>query len=146
MTNNAIVSDARTRDDEVIERAVKRLKKAYLRHVSWRGVAGELRYLYSLICSMVLISLACQSSALAPMKEATTKQVPASPTVPTQVRPESRMVCAESLHVRAEPMGEVRGYALYGQSLQVFAPVDGWSQVASGKWRGLWVRESWLCD
>ena len=104
-----------------------------------------MRYWFSLIC---LISLACQSSALAPMKEATTESKPtATPTVPTP-SPETMVlqVCAESLHVRVEPMGEVRGWLEDGQKVRVYLPVDGWSQIAAGKWRGLWVRESWLCE
>lgn len=101
------------------------------------------RYLFSLIC---LISLACQSSALAPMKEAATEQVPATPTVPAQVQGVSREVCAESLWVRVEPMGERRGFVSQGETVQVLEPVKGWSQIAAGKWRGLWVRESWLCE
>lgn len=105
-----------------------------------------MKYLYSLICSMVLISLACQSSALAPNQKATTESKPtASPTVPTQVQGVSREVCAESLWVRVVPMGERKGSVSQGETLQVFEPVDGWSQIAAGKWRGLWVRESWLC-
>jgi hypothetical protein len=57
-----------------------------------------------------------------------------------------REVCAESLHVRAGPMGEVRGWLEDGQKVRVYLPVDGWSQIAAGKFRGLWVRESWLCE
>ena len=104
-----------------------------------------MRYWFSLIC---LISLACQSSALAPMKEAATESKPtAPPTMPTP-SPETtvRAVCAELLHVRTEPMGEVRGWLEDGQKVRVYLPVDGWSQIAAGKWRGLWVRESWLCE
>lgn len=107
-----------------------------------------MKNLYSWICLLALFSLACQASAAqaAPMKEATTESPPtASPTVPAQVRGESRTVCAESLWVRVEPMGERRGVVSQGETLQVLEPVDGWSQVAAGKWRGLWVRESWLC-
>lgn len=48
--------------------------------------------------------------------------------------------------MRAAPMGEVRDWAAKGEVLEVFEPVDGWSQIAAGKWRGLWVRESWLCQ
>ena len=103
-----------------------------------------MRILYSWVCLM-LLTLACQSSALAPMQEASTEQVPSTPTVPTQVQGVSREVCAESLWVRVEPMGERRGFVSQGETVQVFEPVDGWSQVAAGKWRGLWVRESWLC-
>lgn len=105
-----------------------------------------MKNLYSWICSLALISLACQASAAqaATMKEAATEILPtATPTVPAQVR--AREVCAESLWVRVEPMGERRGVVLQGETLQVLEPVEGWSQVAAGKWRGLWVRESWLC-
>lgn len=53
MTDNDPKGDARTRDEQVIERAVKRLKKAYLRHASWRGVAREcnvnVRYVWQLV-------------------------------------------------------------------------------------------------
>jgi len=53
MTDNKTQSDARAQDGQVIERAVKRLKKAYLRHASWRGVAGEcgvnVRYVWQLV-------------------------------------------------------------------------------------------------
>lgn len=52
MKDNIVRSDARAEDEQVIERAVKRLKKAYLRHVSWRGVAKErgvnVQYVWSL--------------------------------------------------------------------------------------------------
>ncbi len=52
MKNNTVRSDARAGDEQVIERAVNRLKKAYLRHVSWRGVAKErgvnVQYVWSL--------------------------------------------------------------------------------------------------
>lgn len=105
-----------------------------------------MKNLYSWICSLALISLACQASAAqaAPMKEAATERPPtATPTMPAQVR--AREVCAESLHVRVAPMGEVRGWAGKGEVLEVLPAVDGWSQIAAGKWRGLWVRESWLC-
>lgn len=106
-----------------------------------------MKNLYNWICSLVLISLACQMSAAqaAPMKEATTEVLPATPTVPT-ASVLVREVCAESLHVRASPMGEVRGWLENGQMVRVYLPVDGWSQIAAGKWRGLWVRESWLCQ
>ncbi len=81
----------------------------------------------------------------APMKEATTESKPtSSPTVPT-ASVLSREVCAESLWVRTVPMGERRGHVSQGETVQVYAPVEGWSQIAAGKWRGLWVRESWLC-
>lgn len=53
MTNNNVSDDVRAKDGQVIERAVNRLKKAYLRHVSWRGVAGEcgvnVRYVWALV-------------------------------------------------------------------------------------------------
>ena len=52
MNNNRPGSDARAKDELVIDRAVKRLKKAYLRHASWRGVARErgvnVRYVWAL--------------------------------------------------------------------------------------------------
>ena len=52
MKNNTARSDARAEDEQVIARAVNRLKKAYLRHVSWRGVAKErgvnVQYVWSL--------------------------------------------------------------------------------------------------
>jgi hypothetical protein len=107
------------------------------------------KVLFSWICFLSCTMLACQISAAqaAPMKEATTESKPtASPTVPTQVQGVSREVCAESLWVRVEPMGERRGFVSQGETVQVYAPVDGWSQIAAGKWRGLWVRESWLCQ
>jgi hypothetical protein len=53
MTNNTLHADALNKDVECIARAQKRLKKAYLRHVSWRGVAGEcgvkVRYVWALV-------------------------------------------------------------------------------------------------
>jgi len=54
MTRNNPKRDALTRDDECIARAQNRLKKAYLRHVSWRGVAAEfggynVRYVWALV-------------------------------------------------------------------------------------------------
>ncbi len=53
MTDNTPKPDALTRDGQVIKRAQRRLKKAYLRHVSWRGVAGEcgvnVRYVWALV-------------------------------------------------------------------------------------------------
>ena len=106
-----------------------------------------MKYLFSLICSLSLISLACQMSAAqaVPQQEAATVNAPSPPTVPTP-SVLSREVCAESLHVRVAPMGEVRGWLAKGEPVEVFAAVDGWSQVAAGKWRGLWVRESWLCE
>ena len=41
MTDNKERNAARAKDEQCIERAQKRLKKAYLRHSSWHGVAGE---------------------------------------------------------------------------------------------------------
>ena len=100
-------------------------------------------FLVSCSCSM----LACSMSATSGLpREAATVTVAATPTVPAQVQGVSREVCAESLWVRVEPMGERRGFVSRGETIQVFEPVNGWSQVAAGKWRGLWVRESWLCE
>lgn len=95
------------------------------------------------------ISLACGSAAQAVhQQEAATERPPtATPTMPAPFEGPTRIkaVCAESLHVRAAPMGEVRGYLFAGQLVEVFEAEDGWSQIAAGEWRGLWVRESWLC-
>ena len=41
MTDNTPQNDALTPNERVVARAVRKLKKAYLRHVSWRGVAQE---------------------------------------------------------------------------------------------------------
>lgn len=41
MTDNMPQNEVLTPNERVIARAQKRLKKAYLRHVSWRGVAQE---------------------------------------------------------------------------------------------------------
>jgi hypothetical protein len=41
VTDNTPKNDARAKDEQVIERAQKRLKKAYLRLPSWRMVAQE---------------------------------------------------------------------------------------------------------
>ena len=41
MTDNAPESDEKEKDGKCIARAVKALKKAYLRHTSWRMVAQE---------------------------------------------------------------------------------------------------------
>lgn len=53
MTNNTARGDALGKDVECIARAQKRLKKAYLRYVSWRGVAKEcgvnVRYVWALV-------------------------------------------------------------------------------------------------
>lgn len=43
-------------------------------------------------------------------------------------------------------MGERVGYVYGGELLEVFEPEEGWSQIAAGEWRGLWVKDSWLCD
>ncbi len=81
-------------------------------------------------------------------REEATAEVSPSPTMepalfegPTRIK----VVCAELLWVRESPMGERVGYVRGGQLLEVFEPVNGWSEIAAGKWRGLWVRESWLC-
>jgi hypothetical protein len=75
-------------------------------------------------------------------QEVATAGMPASEyNPPTRIK----AVCAESLHVRASPMGEVRGYLYRGQIVEVFESEEGWSQIAAGEWRGLWVRDSWLC-
>jgi len=106
-----------------------------------------MKNLYSWICLLALISLGCKmSAALSIPQPARTKQAEASvPTVPTATVFD-REVCAESLWVRDAPMGVRRGGFEIGDRVEVFAAVDGWAQIASGKWRGLWVRESWLCD
>lgn len=70
--------------------------------------------------------------------------VPATPTVPAQVQ--AREVCAESLHVRDAPMGEVEGWLVKGETVEVYPVVDGWSQIASGEWRDRWVKTEWLCE
>lgn len=103
-----------------------------------------MKSLYSWVCLM-LLTLACQTSALAPMKEAATEQVPATPTEPTQVR-SVRMVCADGLNFRDAPMGEIKYQAERGERVWVLEPVNGWSEIASGKWQGLYVKESWLCE
>lgn len=41
MTDNSALANVHPKDAQCIERAQKALKKAYLRHVSWRGVAQE---------------------------------------------------------------------------------------------------------
>lgn len=41
MTDNTPQTDALTPNERVIARAVRKLKKAYLRHCAWRGVAQE---------------------------------------------------------------------------------------------------------
>ena len=41
MTDNTPQNDALTPNERIIARAVRKLKKAYLRHCAWRGVAQE---------------------------------------------------------------------------------------------------------
>ena len=41
MINNSPLANVNAKDAQCIERAQKALKKAYIRHVSWRGVAQE---------------------------------------------------------------------------------------------------------
>lgn len=107
-----------------------------------------MKYYLVFLVSCSCLMLACSMSAISGLpKEAATPSTvlrAATPTVPAQV--EAREVCAESLHVRDAPMGEVKGWLVKGQPVEVYSAVDGWSQVAAGKWRGLWVRESWLCE
>lgn len=73
-------------------------------------------------------------------------QVPATPTTPAQVQGVSREVCAESLWVRVEPMGERVGFVSQGETVQVFESVEGWSKIASGEWRDKWIKTEWLCE
>jgi len=33
-----------------------------------------------------------------------------------------------------------------GEPGEVFEAMEGWSQIAAGEWRGMWVRSKWLCE
>ena len=88
------------------------------------------------------------SAAQAALEEKAAQGVVAvTPTMPAPFEGPTRIrsVCAESLWVRDAPMGVRRGGLEMGERVEVFEPVEGWSQIAAGRWRGLWVRERWLC-
>jgi uncharacterized protein YgiM (DUF1202 family) len=98
---------------------------------------------------LALVALACSAPAHLPTVAATpqptvVKPAPKQPTV--QAAPVTVQVTADSLHVRAEPMGLRIGYLYNADAVTLTNKCsDGWAQI---KWQGAtaWVRAKYLSD